>query len=153
LLVAVDSGIDPHRLVSLCSDRPQADALSVSLLVPVSIESSRAVGTPGQAERLLRAATRLLEWAGIRVEDITLTDQDPDLVEEIVRSGDFDSLVVCRAHGKDSSPVLGLAVDEARRHGLAVEDDGRAAGGVPNWIRSVANVLVRSIIPPGWPAA
>ena len=153
LLVAVDSGIDPHRLVRLCSDHPQADALSVSLLVPVNIESSPSVATPGHAERMLRAATRLLEWAGIRVEDITLTDQDPDLVEEVVRSGDFDSLVVCRARGNDSSPVLGLAIDQARRHGLAVEDDGRAAGGVPNWIRSGANVLLKSITPPWWPAA
>jgi hypothetical protein len=153
LLVAVDSGIDPHRLVRLCSDHPQADALSVSLLVPVDIESSPSLATPGRVERELRAATRLLDWAGIRVEDIRLTDQDPDLVEEIVRSGDFDSLVVCRAHGSGTSPVLGLAIDHARRHGVAVEDDGRAAGGVANWIRSVASILLKPINPPWWPAA
>ena len=150
LLVAVDSGIDLHRLVRLCSDHPQADGLSVSLLVPVDIDSSPSPASPGHVEEMLRAATRLLDWAGIRVEDITLTDKDADLVEKIVRSGDFDGLVVCSAHGSDSSPVLGLAIDLARRHGLAVEGDGRSAGGVANWIRSAAGVLLESINPP-WP--
>ena len=152
LLVAVDSGIDPHRLVKLCSDHAQADGLSVSLLVPVDIDSSPSLASPGHAEEMLRAATRLLDWAGIRLEDITLTDQDPDLVEEIVRSGDFDSLVVCSAHGNDSSPVLGLAIDVARRHGLPVESDGRPAREVASWIRSVARVLLESLNPP-WPRA
>ena len=148
LLVAVDSGSDPHRLVRLCSEHPQADGLSVSLLVPVDIESSPSLASPGHAEEMLRAATRLLDWAGIRVEDITLTDQDPDLVEEIVRFGDFDSLVVCSAHS-DSSPVVGLAIDLARRHGLAVEGDGRSAGGAAKWIRSAAGVLLNRSTPHG----
>jgi hypothetical protein len=152
LLVAVDSGIDPHRLVRLCSDHPQADGLSVSLLAPVDIDSSPSLASPGHVEETLRAATRLLDWAGIRVEAITLADQDPDLVEEVVRSGDFDSLVVCSGHGIDSSPVLGLAIDLARRHGLAVEGDGRSPRGVAYWLRSVAGVLLKSINPP-WPRA
>jgi hypothetical protein len=152
LLVAADSGIDPHRLVKLCSDHAQAGELSVSLLVPVELGSSPSPASPDRAEETLRAAMRLLEWAGIRLEDITLTDQDPDLVEEIVRSGDFDRLVVCSAHGSDSSPVLGLAIDLARRHGLPVEGDGRSAGRVADWIRSAAGVLLESINPP-WPRA
>jgi hypothetical protein len=151
--VAVDSGIDPHRLVRLCSEHAQADELSVTLLVPVDIGSSPSPASPGRAEEMLRAATRLLDWAGIRIEAITLADQDPDLLEEIVRSGDFDSLVVCRAHDGHSSPVLGLAIDHARRHGLAVEGDGRAAGRVAKGVRSVASVLLRSINPPWWPTA
>jgi hypothetical protein len=152
LLVAVDSGSDPHRLVKLCSDHAQADGVSVSLLVPVGIDSSRSLASPGHAEEMLRATMRLLDWAGIRLEDITLTDQDPDLVEEVMRSGDFDRLVVCRAHGSDSSPVLGLAIDVARRRGLPVDGDGRSAGRVANWIRSAAGVLLESMNPP-WPRA
>lgn len=152
LLVAVESGIDPHRLVKLCSEHAQGDGLSISLLVPVDIDSSPSLASPGHAEAMLRVATRLLDWAGIRVEDITLTDQDPDLVEEVVCSGDFDSLVVCSAHRSDWSPVLGLAIDLARRHGLPVNGDERSSRGVANWIRSVAGVLLKSLNPP-WPRA
>lgn len=151
-LVAVDSGIDPHRLVKLCSEHAQADALSVSLLVPVDIDFSPSPASSTHAEEMLRAATRLLHWAGIRVEDMALTDQDPDLVEDLVCSGDFDSLVVCSEHGTDSSPVLGLAIDLARRHGLSVHSDGRPAARGASWIRSVAGVLLESLNPP-WPRA
>ena len=95
--MAVDSGIDPHRLVRVCCDRAHVDGLSVSLLVPVDIGSSPSPASPSHAEQMLRAATRLLGWAGIRLEDITLTDRDPDLVEGLLSGGDFDSLVVCSA--------------------------------------------------------
>jgi hypothetical protein len=152
LLVAVDSGIDLHRVVKLCSDHAQAGELSVSLLVPVELDSSPSPASPDHAEETLRAATRLLDWAGIRLEDITLTDHDPDLVEAIVSSGDFDSLVVCSAHGSDPSPVLALAIDLARRRGLPVSGDGRPPRGAAYWIRSVAGVLLTSINPP-WPRA
>jgi hypothetical protein len=152
LLVAVDSGSDPHRLVKLCSDHAEADGVSVSLLVPVEVDSSRSLASPGRAEEMLRATTRLLDWAGIRLEDITLTDHDSDLVEEMVRSGDFDSLVVCSARGNDWSPVLELAIGLARRHGLPVEGDSRPGGRLASWIRSAAGVLLESMNPP-WPRA
>ena len=139
LLVAVDSGVDPHRLVSLCSRHPQADELSVSLLV---------VASPRPAEEWLRAVTTLLHWAGIRLEDIALSDHDPDLVEELVC--EFDGVVVCTADRGDSSGVLGLVADVARRHGLSVDGDRRWIGRVANWIRSAGPVLLASFNPL-WP--
>jgi len=152
LLVAADTGIDPHRLVKLCSEHAQANELSVSLLVPVDIGNSPSRASPGHAEEMLRDATRLLEWAGIRVDDITLTDHNPGLVEEIVGSGDFDGLTVCSANGSYSSPVLGLAAELARQHGLPVDGDAGSPRKVANWIRSLAGVLLKSINPP-WPRA
>jgi hypothetical protein len=152
LLVALDTGIDPHRLVKLCSEHATSDGVSVSLLVPVAIGSSSSPASPRHAEEMLRAATRLLEWAGIRLEDITLTDQDADPVEKMVRFGDFDSLVVCSARGGDSSPVIRLAIDLARRHGLSVNGDSRPPRRLAGWIRSAAGVLLESLDPP-WPRA
>jgi hypothetical protein len=151
LLVAADSGIDAHRVVKLCSHHAQADGPSVSLLVPVEIDPSPSPASPARVEEMLRVTTRLLDWAGIRLEEITLTDHDPVLVEQVVGCGDFDRLVVCSAHGSDLSPVLGLAMDVARRQGLPVMGDGRPAG-ASRWIRSIAGVLLESINPP-WPRA
>ncbi len=86
LLVAADTSIDPHRLVRLCSEHAHRQAPSVSLLVPVGLESRRSFEAPAAGERLLRAALPLLDAAGIRLEDIALVD-DPDFVERFVRSG------------------------------------------------------------------
>jgi hypothetical protein len=69
-----------------------------------------------------------------------------------VCSGGFDRLLVCSARGSDWSPVLGLATDLARRHGLPVNGDERSSRGVTTWIWSVAGVLLKSINPP-WPRA
>jgi hypothetical protein len=124
MLVAADTSIDPHRLVKLCSEHGHRQGPSVSLLVPVSLESRRSFEAPAAGERLLRAALPLLEAAGIRLEDIALVDH-PDFVEQFVRSGGFDALLVCPACGSESSPVLPAAARLARLHGLSVDGDGR----------------------------
>jgi hypothetical protein len=104
LLVAADTSIDPHRLLKLCSDHARGGAPSVSLLVPVDLESRRSSGGPACAESLLRAAIALLDAAGIRLEDIAAGDDDVDALGQLVRSGGFDALLVCPSRRK-SSPV------------------------------------------------
>ena len=47
ILVAADAGVDPHRLVTLCCQRPDSEFVSVSLLVPLAAESGR----PSKAAR------------------------------------------------------------------------------------------------------
>jgi hypothetical protein len=140
LLVAADTSIDPHRLVTICSDHAGGDAPSVSLLVPVDFDSRPPSMSATRAEGLLRTATALLEAAGIRLEDIVLADDDADFVGQVMRSGGFDALLVCPAHRKASSPVLPLAVRLARVHGLTVDDDGRP-GGRTSWLRRVVRPL------------
>jgi hypothetical protein len=106
LLVAADTSIDPHRLVKVCSEHADGHAPSVSLLVPVDLESRPPSMSGARAEGLLRAGTALLEAADIRLEDIVLADDDADFVGQLMRSGGFDALLVCPAHRKASSPVL-----------------------------------------------
>lgn len=126
LLVAADTGVDPHRLVRLCSDHAGGGAPSVSLVVPVDLDSGRPQRSVACAERLLRTAIGLLEAAGIRLEDIVVLDEDADAVGQLVRSGGFDALLVCRGRRQERSPVLSLAERLARLHGLAVEGDNPA---------------------------
>ena len=114
--------------MKVCSEHADGRAPSVSLLVPVDLESRPPSMSAARAEGLLRAATALFEGAGIHLEDIVLADDDADFVGQLVRSGDFDALLVCPAHRKASSPVLPLAVQLARLHGLTVDDDGRPGG-------------------------
>jgi hypothetical protein len=144
LLVAADTAIDPHRLVAICSDH--AGAPSMSLLVPVVLESRASSESAARAEGLLRSATALLDAAGIRLEDIVLADDDADLIGQLVRSGGFDALLVCPAGRKASSPVLPLAVRLARLHGVIVDDDGRS-GGRASLLRRVVRPLTRRMRP------
>jgi hypothetical protein len=143
LLVAADTAIDPHRLVTLCSDHAGGGAASVSLLVPVDLESQRSSESAARAEGLLRPATALLDAAGFRLEDVALAADDADVVELLLRSGGFDALLVCPARGRHSSPVLCLAVRLARMQGLAVDGDTRRCARRLSWLRRVANSLLR----------
>jgi hypothetical protein len=146
LLVAADTSIDPHRLVKICSDHAGGGAPSVSLLVPVDLETRPPSTSAARAEGLLRAATALLEAAGIRLEDIVLADDDADFVGQLMRSGGFDALLVCPAHKRASSPVVRLAARLARLHGLAVDDDGRP-GGRMRWLRHVVSPPTQRMSP------
>jgi hypothetical protein len=139
LLVAADTSIDPHRLVTVCSEHANGGAASVSLLVPVALDSRPPSLNAARAEGLLRAATALLDAAGFRLEDIALADDDPDFVGRLMRSGGFDALLVCPARGNTASPVLPLAVRLARLHGLSVDCDGRRGIGQTSWLRRVVN--------------
>jgi hypothetical protein len=144
LLVAADTSIDPHRIVKVCSEHADGRAPSVSLLVPVDLDSHPPSMSAVRAEGLLRAATALLEAAGIRLEDIVLADDDADFVGQLMRSGGFDTLLVCPAHRRASSPVLPLAARLARLHGLTVGDDGRPDGRT-SWLRRVVSSVTQRI--------
>jgi hypothetical protein len=143
LLVAADTSIDPHRIVKLCSDHADADTPSVSLLVPVDLDSGALSESPAGAENLLRAATGLLDAAGIRLEDIALVDEDADSLGQLMRFGGFDALLVCPARRTESSPVLPLAVRLARVHGLTVDGDGRQNAGWASHLRRLVKRCCR----------
>lgn len=136
LLVAADTNIDPHRLVKLCSEHAHGGTSSVSLLVPVDLDSRPSFESAARAERLLRAATALLEAAGIRLEDIALASADADFVGQLMCSGGFDALLVCPA-GSEASPVLPLAMRLARLHGLTVHGDRGKRASQPSWLRRI----------------
>jgi hypothetical protein len=142
LLVAADPTIDPHRLVTICSDHSGGGAASVSLLVPVDLESKRSSASAERAEGLLRPATALLDAAGFRVEDIALAADEADVVELLVGSGGFDALLVCPARRRHSSPVLCLAVRVARTQGLEVDGDTSRCARGQSRLRRVAGALL-----------
>ena len=93
------------------------------------------------AERLLRKAAGLFDAAGIRLEDVTLSDEDTDALDRLVRSGGFDALFVCAAHEEASSPVLPLAARLARLHGLTVIA-GAPQPGPGSWLRRMVDPLL-----------
>jgi hypothetical protein len=68
-------------------------------------------------------------------------DDDGDAVGQLVRSGGFDALLVCRARRKQSSPVLSLAVRLARVQGLAVDGDTGQCARKPSWLRRVQELM------------
>jgi hypothetical protein len=143
ILVAADAGVDPHRLVTLCCQRPDSEFVSVSLLVPLAAESeARSRGGLVRAG-LLRKASALLDAAGVRLEDFVLADDDAGAVDDLVGSGEFDAVVVCAANEDVSSPVLPLVAQLGRLHGLAVIESGRNLRGHKGWLRRVVDPLMR----------
>jgi hypothetical protein len=135
LLVAADASVDAHRLVGLCCERA-GDPLRVSLVVPLedgsgtwSERSARTVGFLGHAATLLDAA-------GVRLEDVFVADDGRE-VDDLVRSSDFDALLVCAPRQGVSSPALSLAVRSARAHGLAVLGNADQTAGPASWLRRV----------------
>lgn len=142
LLVAADVGVDPHRLVTLCCQRPDSELVSVSLLVPLAAESdARSRGGLVRAG-LLRKASRLLDAAGVRLEDFVLADEDADALDDLVGSGEFDAVVICAANEDVPSPVLPLVAQLGRLHGLAVVESGRNRPGHTGWLRRLVNPLM-----------
>jgi hypothetical protein len=141
LLVAADASVDPHRLVKFCCECAGNDGLDVPLLVPIDDEARPSSEGTAIAERLLGKAAGLLDAAGIRHEDITISDEDTDAVDQLVRSGGFDALFVCATHKEASSPVLRLAARLARLHGLTVIASAPNAGH-GSWLRRLVNPLL-----------
>ena len=143
VLVAVDPGVDPHRLVALCCRRPDSELLSVSLLVPL------APGPEARSHRgivrasLLRKASALLDAAGVRLEDFVLADENACALAELVGSGEFDAILVCAGDDELSSPVLPLLAQTGRLHGVSVVESGRNHGGPWGWLRRVVHPLMR----------
>jgi hypothetical protein len=152
LLIAADPSADLHRLVGLCCELAAGDALTVSLLVPADDESAARSEGSARALRLLGHAATPLHAAGIRLEDVIVGEEDGREVDELVRSGGFDSLLVCAPRERAPSPGLSLAVQSAREHGLTVLGSARQAGGHPGWLRRVVHPL-RHGPRPGEPAA
>jgi hypothetical protein len=143
ILVTADAAVDPHRLVTLCCERPDSEFVSVSLLVPLAAgPEARSHGGVVRAG-LLRKASALLEAAGVRLEDFVLADENPDALEELVGSGEFDAVLVCAANEERSSPVLPLVAQLARLHGLAVVESGRNLRGHQGWLRRLIHPLMR----------
>jgi hypothetical protein len=141
LLVAADATVDAHRLVGLCCERAVGGPLSVSLLVAPDDESGTWSERSARTVGLLGHAATLLDAAGVRLEDVLVADSDGRDVHELLRSGDFDALLVCAPHQRVSSPALSLAVRSARAHGLTVLGSPHQAAGPVSWLRRVFDPL------------
>jgi hypothetical protein len=74
----------------------------VSLLVPVSRERRLCRPARRPSARVGKAAF-LLDRVRVRVEDILMAAQDDQLVDQLVRFGGFDALLVCADHKGVSS--------------------------------------------------
>ena len=144
-LVAADTGIDPHRLVTLCCEHAGNDPLSVSLVIPVEDESRPWSESFASAERLLHNADVLLGAAGVHLEEVVVTDGAGQELGELVRSGGFDALLICAGDEATCSAVLPLAARLARAHGLAVLKDTDPPGH-KGWLRRVVGSLTH------WPS-
>lgn len=123
LLVAAEATVDPHRLVRLCCEHADEDLPSVSLLVPVPDKSQPWSQSSAAAERLLLTAAALLDGAGVRLEELIIADEDGQEIDQLVRFGGFDALLVCAAH-RVSSGGLALASRLAHLEGMTVVGDG-----------------------------
>lgn len=143
-LVAADAGIDPHRLVTLCCEHAGDDPLSVSLVIPVEDKSRPWSESTAAAERLLHKADVLLGAAGVRLEEVVITDGAGQELGDLVRSGGFDALLIC-AGDEPTSAVLPLAARVARAHGLAVLESPDPPGRT-GWLRRVVGSLTH------WPS-
>jgi hypothetical protein len=152
LLVAADASVDAHRLVGLCCERAGGDPLSVSLVVPLEDGSGTWSERSARTVGLLGHAATLLDAAGVRLEDVFVADDDGREVDDLVRSSDFDALLVCAPREGVSSPALSLAVRSARAHGLAVLGNADQTAGPASWLRRVFHPLVHRPRP-GEPAA
>jgi hypothetical protein len=141
ILVAADAGVDPHRLVALCCQRPDSEMLSVSLLVPLADDSKAPIQVGARRASLLRRASALLDAAGVRLEDFVTAVGDADEVDDLVRAGEFDAVLICAANEERSS-VLPLVAQLARLHGLAVIESGRNLRDHKGWLRRVVNPLM-----------
>jgi hypothetical protein len=142
ILVAADAGVDPHRLVTLCCQRPDSEMLSVSLLVPLADDSKAPIQVGARRATLLRRASALLDAAGVRLEDFVLAVGDADEVDDLLGSGEFDAVLICAANEERSSPVLALVARLARLRGLAIVESGRNLRGHRGWLRRVVNPLL-----------
>jgi hypothetical protein len=143
VLLAADASVDAHRLVTLCCGRPDSETLTVSLLVPL-VAASEPHSNNGVARAvLLRKASTLLDAAGVRLEDFVLADEDADALDDLVGSGEFDSVLICTADEEVSSPVLSVVARLGRVHGLAVVESRGNVRGRHCWFRRLVHPLLR----------
>ena len=140
-LVAADPHIDPHRLVAVCCQYAGAEPLGVSLLLPVEDEARPWSESTARAERLLTDADLLMHAAGIDLEEVVFADRGGQTLEELVRLGGFDALLICATDHSESFGVLPLVVRLAREHGLDVIDTGPRLDH-PGWLRRVVGPLL-----------
>jgi hypothetical protein len=143
ILLAADAGVDPHRLVTVCCQRPDSELVSLSLLVPLDAGSEARPRSGLVRAGLLREAAVLLDAAGVRLEDFVLADEDASALEDLVGSGEFDAVLICAADHGVPSPVLPLVAQLGRLHGLAVVESGRNLRGQKSWLRRVVQPLMR----------
>ena len=143
VLLAADASVDAHRLVTLCCGRPDSETLSVSLLVPLVAGLEPRSNNGIARALLLRRASTLLDAAGVRLEDFVLPDQDADALDDLVGSGEFDSVLICNADEEVSSPVLPLVARLGRLHGLAVVESRGNVRGLHGWFRRLVHPLLR----------
>jgi len=141
ILVAADAGVDPHRLVTLCCERPDSECVSVSLLVPFAAGSEARSRGGFVRAGLLRKASALLDAAGVALEDFVLADEDAGALDDLMGSGEFDAVLICAANEDVSSPVLPLVAQLGRLHGLAVVESRRNRRGHKGWLRRVIDPL------------
>lgn len=139
-LVAAEPGIDPHRVVRFSCLHAGAEPLSVSLLIPVDDESRPWSESTRAAERLLHDVDVLLGAAGIDLEEVVITDGAGPELEDLVRIGGFDGLLICARDDTVSVGLLPLAARLARKHGLDVIESGGGPGH-PGWLRRVVGPL------------
>ena len=139
-LVAADPHIDPHRLVGVCCQHAGAEPLSVSLLIAVEHEARPWSESTARAERLLHKVDVLLGAAGISLEEVVITDGADRELEELVRFGGFDALLVCARDGAEPKGVLRLAARLAQAQGVEVIENGRPVGH-SGWLRRVVGPL------------
>ena len=139
-LVAADADIDPHRLVAVCCRHAGDESLSVSLLIPVEEDAPPWSESTARAERLLRDVDVLLGAAGIDLEGVVITPDACRELEELVRFGGFDALLVFARHDAESHGVLRFAARLAREQGLEVIESG-APLDHPGWLRRVIGPL------------
>jgi hypothetical protein len=135
--------VDPHRLVTICCERPDSELLNISLLVPLAAgPEARSHGGVVRAG-LLRNASALLDAAGVRLEDFVLADDNTEALDELVGSGEFEAILVCAGSEGFSSPVLPLLAQLGRLHGVAVVESGSNPRGHKGWLRRVVDPLMR----------
>ena len=139
-LVAADPDIDPHRLVGVCCQHAGAEPLSVSLLIAVEHEARPWSESTARAERLLHKVDVLLGAAGISLEEVVITDGADRELEELVRFGGFDALLVCARDDTEPVGVLPLLARLARAQGVEVIETGRPLDH-PGWLRRVVGPL------------
>ena len=139
-LVAAGPDIDPHRLVGVCCEHAGAEPLSVSLLIAVEDEVGPWSESTARAERLLHNLDVLLGAAGISLEDVVISDGSDRELEELVRFGGFDALVVCARDDTEPVGVLPLLARLARAQGVEVIETGRPLDH-PGWLRRVVGPL------------
>ena len=129
-----------HRPLVAAHPNAGDEPLSVSLLIPVEDEARPGSESTARAERLLNDVDVLLGAAGIHLDEVVLTDGADRELEELVRCGGFDALLVCARNDTETLGVLRLAARFAQEQGLDVIETGRPLDH-PGWLRRVVGPL------------